>query len=234
MQAAAIKTKAIVTRAVPYRESDMIVTLVSVELGRISASARGCLKPKAKLRYAAEPLNFGEYVLQGKEGKYVITECNQIESFSAVTTDIDRYYAACMALESLDKLSHEPQPALFMRTLATLSDLAYSEKDADVVVTEFLKNLIEINGFALDFAHCNVCKCDLEGEAYFSDRDGIVCKHCKGMTDIPIDGLSRAYISGESDGASHELRTKANIMLSNLVYQMLGVRIGAHYFTETI
>ena len=50
MQVEAIKTKAIVTRAVPYRESDMIVTLVSVDFGKITASARGCLKPKAKLR----------------------------------------------------------------------------------------------------------------------------------------------------------------------------------------
>lgn len=233
MQAVAIKTKAIVTRAVPYKESDMIVTLVSVEHGKISASARGCLKPKAKLRYAAEPFNFGDYVLQGREGKYVITECSQIESFSDVTADIERYYAACMVLESLDKLSREPQPQVFMSALSALNDLAYSDKDADEIVTEFLKNVIEANGFALDFAHCNVCKCDIEGEAYFSDRDGIVCKHCKGFTDVPVDGLSRAYIS-EGSASTHELRVKANFLLSNLVYLMLGVRIGAHYFTESI
>ena len=53
------KIKAIVTRAVPYRESDMVLTLVSPEEGRLTASARGCLKPRAKLRYAAEPMNFG-------------------------------------------------------------------------------------------------------------------------------------------------------------------------------
>lgn len=233
MQAVPIKTKAIVTRAVPYRESDMIVTLVSVELGRISASARGCLKPKAKLRYAAEPLNFGEYVLQGREGRYVISECNQIEAFSSVTAEIDRYYAACLVLETLDKLSREPQPQVFMSALTALGELAYSDRNCDMIVTAFLKSVIEYSGFALDFAHCNVCKCDIEGEAYFSDRDGIVCRHCKGMTDVPVDALSRAYISDGAE-ASHELIMGANNLLSNLVYLMLGVRIGAHYFTESI
>ena len=54
------KVKAIVTRAVPYKETDMVLTLVSLEEGRITASARGCLRPGAKLRFAAQPMNFGE------------------------------------------------------------------------------------------------------------------------------------------------------------------------------
>ncbi len=233
MQAETIKIKAIVTRAVPYRESDMIVTLVGVEEGRLTATARGCLKPKAKLRYAAEPLNFGEYVLSGKNGKYVVTECNQIESFSAVTADLDRYYAAFMALEALDKLSREPQPRIFMRTLTCLGDLAYAtDKDSSAIVTEFLKDILTESGNALDFGHCGVCRCDLEEEAYFSDRDGVVCKHCKSFDSIPIPPDVRSYICGRP--ADVQTAAKANILLSNLVYQMTGVRIGAHYFTEQL
>lgn len=81
MQTADVKVKAVVTRAVPYNESDMIVTLVGVDTGVLTATAKGCLKPRAKLRYAAEPMNFGDYVLSGRNGRYVITECSQIESF---------------------------------------------------------------------------------------------------------------------------------------------------------
>ena len=83
------KVKAIVTRAVPYRDSDMVLTLVSLEEGRLTASARGCLKPRAKLRYAAEPMNFGEYMLAGKGDRYIVTDCVQYDSFSPVTADID-------------------------------------------------------------------------------------------------------------------------------------------------
>ncbi|MEG1529965.1 MAG: recombination protein O N-terminal domain-containing protein, partial [Clostridia bacterium] len=68
------KVKAIVTRAVAYNESDMIVTLVSVEEGKLTATVKGCLKPNAKLRYAASPMNFGEYVLADTHGRYIVTE----------------------------------------------------------------------------------------------------------------------------------------------------------------
>ena len=230
-----IKTKAIVTRAVPYRESDIIVTLVSVDFGKISASARGCLKPKAKLRYSAEPFNFGEYVLNGKNDKYVITECNQIESFSAITADIERYYAGFAILDALEKLSREADPRIFAHALKSLGELAYDNgQSADWITTRFLKGVLDLNGASLDFGHCNVCKCVLDDTAYFSDKDGIVCKHCKSFDDIVIEGVYRAYINGESQNIPHTLAGQANILLANLLNRMLGVKINTRYFTELI
>lgn len=233
MQTAEIKVKAICVRAVPYRESDMIVTLVGVETGKITASVRGCLKKGAKLRYAAEPLNFGDYVLVGKSGKYVVTECSQIDSFNAVTADIDRYYAACMTLNTLEKLCEEAQPRVMLAALRALNDLAYSDNPTDRIETDFLLKVLEESGISLDFANCNVCKCSLESVAYFNNADGIVCAHCKAYDALPIDAISRAYIAGEGY-PSHSLRVKANILLCELVYNMLGVRIGTQYFTEQL
>ncbi len=233
MQAEPVKTKAVVVRAVPYKESDMIVTLVSVDLGRITATARGCLKPKAKLRYAAEPFNFGEYVLNGRNDRYVITECAQIESFSAITSDIERYYAGFAVLDALGQMCREPDATAFMHALSCLGELAYGkDKSVDYVMTEYLKGIMSYNGTPLDFAHCNVCKCDLEDDAFFSEKDGIVCKHCRAVTDIKIERAYRAYINGENPDLPHELRGQANILLANLVYSMLGVKINTRYFTE--
>lgn len=235
MQTADLKVKAIACRAVPYKESDMIVTLVGVDTGKITATARGCLKPKAKLRYSAEPMNFGDYVLSGKGGRYIITECSQIESFSQITQDIERYYAGALVLDVLQKLSPDPQPELFISSLKTLNNLAYTSDDADAIVTDFLLDVLKIFGNELDFKHCNVCKCNLESTVYFKDVDGIVCEHCKGLDGyIPIDVTTRRYLSGEERNITHNLRVKANLLLSELVYITSGVRIGTHYFTEQI
>jgi len=235
MQAEPIKTKAVVTRAVHYGESDMIVTLISVDRGKLTATARGCLKPKAKLRYSAEPFNFGEYVLSGKNGRYVITECNQIESFSRITEDIEKYYAGFAVLDALEKLTREADAEMFMHALKTLGRLAYeTDKNADVIMTEFLLGVLNLTGTTLDFGHCNVCKCDIEDTAYFSDKDGIVCKHCKSFDDIAVDNAYRAYINGEADDTPHTLRAQANILLADLVYRMLGIKINTRYFTEII
>lgn len=234
MQASSVKTKAIATRAVAYGESDMIITLVSVDLGRITAVAKGCLKPKAKLRYSAQPLNFGEYVLSCKNGRYVVTECSQIDAFTAITANLDRYYAAALILEVLQKLSQEPQPVIFLHALQSLKDLAYSTKDCDDIVADFLLQMLKDNGNELDFAHCNVCKCDLEGRAFFKDEDGVVCPHCKGFSGVPIEEKSRLFLANIDRQISHENKAQANMLLADLVYIMLGVRISPHYFTEQI
>lgn len=228
------RVKAIVTRAIPYKESDMIVTLVSLEEGRLTASARGCLKPKAKLRYAAEPMSFGDYILNGSGDRYIITDCSQIEAFTPVTADIDKYYAAILILDVLQKLSVGAQPQLMLHALNALNTLAYSPSDSDETVTDFLLNALADNGSALDFSHCAVCKCDLEAEAGFSVADGIVCVHCRNLGTVPIDAVTRAYIGGENRLLPKRLKIKANMLLAELVYTMLGVRIGNHYFTEQI
>ena len=230
-----LKTKAIVVRAVPYHETDMIVTLVSAEYGKLTATARGCLKPKAKLRYAAEPMNFGDYLLGGKAGRYVIADCSQIESFLPITSDIDKYYAASLTLEVLSKLTpDDAQPALFVDALGALNELAYGEREADEIVTDFLLAALNDNGNSLDFAHCGICGCLIEGDAFFSVADGIVCEHCKTFGCTLVDKVSRAYISGENRAISHALKLRANLVLSEIIYELLGTRIGSHYFAEQL
>ena len=234
MSGAEKKVRAIVTRAVPYKESDMIVTLVSIEEGKITATARGCLKPKAKLRYAAEIMNFGDYVLTGKNGHYIITECSQIESFTQITYDLEKFYSASLILEILQKVSIQPQPKLFLKALEKLQKMAFENMDAYLVVTQYLLDILDENGSHLDFSHCNICKSDLLSNCAFSISNGIVCNHCQNFDTIPIDNQIRQYLSGEKINVSSQIKTKANMLLSSFVYQMIGIKISNHYFTELL
>ena len=225
---------AIVARAVPYGESDMIVTLVSVEEGRLTATARGCLKKGAKLRYAAEPFNFGEYVLAGKNGRYVVAECSQIDSFSPITADIERYYAGAFILDALSKLSEEPSGEIFAAALRALKELAYSSRDENDVTRDFLLSTLAASGSGLNFKACSACGCILDGHAYFSDADGIVCARHAPIGAVAIDKISRAYLAGEGEDTPRTLKLKANILLCDFVYMMIGVRISSRYLTEQL
>lgn len=227
-----LKTKAIVTRSIPYHETDMIVTLVSIEYGLITATARGCLKPKAKLRFASEPLNFGDYVLSGKNGRYVITECSQIDSFINITSDLDRYYASGLVLESLQSLSSEPQPETFMAAITALNRLASMQDDADEIVTDYLIAILKSNGIIYDFNHCNICGCDIDNDAYIKEYDGVVCEHCKGNEYLLIDKISRKYVSKVDNSISHVLKIKVNKLLIDIIYLTLGIKIGKNFFLE--
>ena len=61
------KTDALVLRASDYGENDKIVTLFSLQYGKISAALKGVKKAGAKLKFAAQPFCFAEYVLAKKE-----------------------------------------------------------------------------------------------------------------------------------------------------------------------
>ena len=228
------KVTAIVTRAVPYGDTDMIVTLVSIEEGKLTVTAKGCLKPKAKLRYATEPMNFGEYMLAGKPERLVLADCSQIDSFSPITLDIEKYYAATLILEGLQKLSPESQPTLFMHAIEVLKGMAYEGKSAEDSVTKFLTYAITDNGYEVDFSTCNLCKCLLDGDAVFSEKDGIVCPHCADYTGTGIDAVTRAYLAGENLDIPTHLKNNANMVLADLIGQVLGLRLGKHYFTELL
>ncbi len=228
------KVTAIVTRAVPYGDTDMIVTLVSIEEGKLTVTAKGCLKPKAKLRYATEPMNFGEYLLAGRPERLVLADCSQIESFSPITTDIEKYYASALILEGLTKLSADSQPVLFMHAIEVLKALAYEGKSAEDGVRDFLIHAILDNGYDLNFNTCNLCKCILDGDCVFSENDGVVCSHCAQYKGIAIDAISRAYLSGERTDIPTHLKNKANMTLADVIQQVLGLRLGRHYFTELL
>ncbi len=228
-----VKVRGIVTRAVRYGESDMLVTLSTLENGVITATARGCLKPKAKLRFAAEPMNFGDYVLQGSGARYIISECSQIESFFPIVSDLEKYYAATLILEVLQKVCVQTNPQMIALGLKALDELAYKDKEVDCVIRDFLLETLMLNGNQLDFNVCNICKCTLENQCYFSISDGVLCSHCKGLDGVPIDGYSLKFLQGQTD-ATKTIKRKSNMFLADTVYNLLGVRISNHYFTELV
>ena len=228
------KVTAIVTRAVPYGDADMILTLVSVEDGKLTVTAKSCLKPKAKLRYATEPMNFGEYMLAGKPERLVLADCAQIDSFSPITLDIEKYYSATLILEGLQKLSLESNPSLFMHAISVLKAMAYEGKSADDAVADFFLYALADNGYQVNFSNCGSCGCIIEDDAVFSEKDGIVCPHCAEFKGVVIDSISRKYISGEDRDIPSNLKTKANMILADIIGQVLGLKIGKHYFTEFI
>ena len=54
---------ALMLKAADYNENDKILTLLTAERGRITAGIKGVKKAGAKLKFAAQPFCFAEYVL---------------------------------------------------------------------------------------------------------------------------------------------------------------------------
>ena len=72
-----IKVNALMLRATDYLENDKILTLLTAERGKITAGIKGVKKAGAKLKFAAQPFCFAEYILAERGGRYTVTQASE-------------------------------------------------------------------------------------------------------------------------------------------------------------
>lgn len=145
-----IKARGICLRTTEYGENDRIMTLLTDSKGKIAVRARGVGSPKSKLRHAAVPFAFGEYILTVRGGYYALKTFDYLDSFEAVSYDIIRYYCGAAALETMDKLNEDEVPDVdgFARLLRFLSDICYGGGDVRDFVT-FVLDVLRLSGYGL-------------------------------------------------------------------------------------
>ena len=140
---------AICIRSVDYKDNDKIITLYGTNVGKIAMVAKGAKKPKAKLKYAASPLCFGHYYYSGKGGKQTLVGCDMYDSFFDISIDPEKFYAASVILEILDKMGMENDynNDLFVLSIKGIKDLAYSNVDPKTYLFSQLQSIMKSLGY---------------------------------------------------------------------------------------
>ncbi len=144
------KTDGICLRSVEYGESDRIITLLTDKLGKITVRARGVSSPKSRLRHAAVPFSFGEYILAENGDFYSLRSFDYNDAFTAVSDDLVRYFSATAALEIADKLTEEMVPVNeeMARLLRFLMSVCYDKGGVPEFLRYFL-DMLMIAGYAV-------------------------------------------------------------------------------------
>lgn len=168
-------------RAVDYNENDKILTLLTAERGKISAGIKGVKKSGAKLKFAAQPFCFAEYVLSGKGGKYTDINCSECESFYDLRTDINKFYAASAVLEAAASITFEGGECaeIFYECVKTLSDMCGG--DERLALIKFLLFALEKSGYAITVDSCAECGAALENAEktrFDLDTGAFTCFDC--------------------------------------------------------
>ena len=225
-----IKVNGIVVKSSDYKDNDRLVTLVTFELGRITCLARGVKKPKAKLKYAQEVFNFGEFMLAKRNDSYTLTDCVQTDSFGPITKDIEMYYCGCMMMDILSRISSlESQKGMLAQTIRMLSKLCYDEEAPQRVTTEFLKECLRQNGYDIDYNHCSICGTELTDHAYFLDSAGLICSSCANKSrDIPVNINILKYL--QNGEGSEEIAKVSNAYLAYFLEELVGIKANPMYF----
>ena len=217
------KVDALVLRTADYGENDKIVTLFSLQKGKISASLKGVKKAGAKLKFAAQPFCFAEYVLTGKGERNTVISAALTDGFYPLREDIGKFYAAACVLGVCDTLLFDGivNEELFLRTVNTLKEMCVSD-EADALVS-FMISALGLSGYGLALEHCGGCGKELSGRMFFDLRDG--CFYCSDC----------AKGSGASESTLHELRKGAGMSYDESLAKsgkMRAIRLLSAYFTE--
>lgn len=125
--------KGIVIKHIPVGETDLAVTLLTLERGKISAFARGAKKPNGKLTGNVEPFCFGTFKLYEGRTSYNIMETDIDNYFESFRQDLEGACYGTFFLELADYYSRENNDekqllALLYQSLRALENKSFDRK----------------------------------------------------------------------------------------------------------
>lgn len=125
--------KGIVIKHIPIGETDLAVTLLTLERGKISAFARGAKKPNGKLTGNVEPFCFGTFKLYEGRTSYNIIETDIDNYFESFRQDLEGACYGTFFLELADYYSRENNDekqllALLYQSLRALENKSFDRK----------------------------------------------------------------------------------------------------------
>ena len=180
--------KAICLKRADYLDFDKMLLLYSLEEGKLSAHIKGVKKPQAKLKFAAQQFCFGDYQLSEKNGRFLVINCTEIESFFDLRKDIDAFTCACVMTEFVSVVGQENESnaSLFLLLIKSLIKLT-EDIVPKLVLTKFLLEGIKIAGFGLFFDKCNCCSSTVFSKLYIDNiKGGAVCQNCISDASLPL------------------------------------------------
>ena len=198
-----ITTKALVLRGVDYKESDKILTLLTAEMGKVTASARGCRKKGSPIAAGCQLLCWSEMVLYEYQGRWVVKEATTEREFRGVREDLEKLALACYLAEVTETLALEelPSPELLSLILNSLHGLEKLNKPQSLIKAAFELRAMCLAGYEPLLDGCAVCGCDEVSEPRFHLREGVLhCAPCRGGVG---DGISMPLDDGALQAMRH-------------------------------
>lgn len=176
------KTDAIVIRSVDYKDNDKILTLLTADSGKVTMGIKGVKKNGAKLRFAAEPFCFAEYVYSAGRDRNTVISASLYDGFYALREDIRKFYCACAVAEVSNYFALENDGGeMFWSVVNAVKKICYGD-EKEALVT-FLLRVAAYAGIALDLSCCSVCGGQIDGKSRFHLSTGrFSCASCGGGT----------------------------------------------------
>jgi DNA repair protein RecO (recombination protein O) len=179
-----------VLRATPYGESDLIVQLLTVEHGKVSALARSARKSQRRFGGALGLLVLGRHELrQRRRGAelWSLESSAMVREWTALAADVAAVAHASYAVEVVRELlpAEQPEPAA-LALLVELHDALAAGGPSPSVLRAFELALLDALGSGPSLDRCVGCGAgdtlDLPGTILDVGRGGVACPGCAALT----------------------------------------------------
>ncbi len=200
------KTNALLLRAADYGENDKMVTLLTAERGKIGAAVKGVKKAGAKLRFAAQPFCFAEYVLAERGGRRTVISASLHDAFYTLCEDVEKFYAGAAVSEACDRVALEGMPAgdLLVAAVSALKGVCLGKSAA---LVRFYAQALTFAGYPVQARDCPVCGKLPAGRMRFRFSDGaFYCADCGGEEGVPASESTFLCLRAVAAGADEAPR----------------------------
>lgn len=193
-------TEAVVLGSKNWGDADKMMTLFTKERGLVRAAAFGCRRPRSPLAGGMQMFSYLD--LQLSEGRRVDTvrQCLLRRHYKKLSEDLTAMAYGSFVAEFLREFLPEgqPEPHMFDDLLAILA--AFEQRNPRVTAVAAVYQLMEFTGLQLRYENCVHCGRKIEGDAFFSMKDGgVLCPDCRTPDAKPFSGELRRFIVGLRD-----------------------------------
>ena len=234
MPSAVHDSEALLLRRVELGEADLVVTLFTRTLGRVSALARGARKSQKRFGGALEPFFTLRVRLEERPRSelFALSEASVTRARLGLLTDLARLEVAGRALGWIRKTAppRTPEPESFAHLERVLDRLSSTEGELfpQRELAELGLSLLKSFGWAIDFERCVRCgKPCPEGARGTLDpaSGGLVCRDC-GSARIRVSAVQRKRLARAARGESAALAEDDVSLALDLVESVFAAHAG--------
>ncbi len=211
------KQNGIVLSGINFSENDKLLNIFTLNKGVVCAKIKGVKKAGAKLKFAAEPFCFAEYIFSKSGDKRTVIGASLIDSFYPIRENIQKFFCAGTVTEFIKHFYQEEMvdEKEFMLTINALKEIAYTDDYLSALV-KFLVLALENQGFGLKLDGCFYCENKINARTFFDYRNGaFICEKCFDNVGREINGITLSALIDAKNGSltDEHLGTKKALKL---------------------
>ena len=175
-----VQVTGFILSSMPVGEYDRRIVILSKELGKISAFAKGARRPNSHLIGVTRPFIFGTFECYRGRDSYTIFKAEVKNYFEELVSDLDSVWYGYYFAEIAEYYGKENLDAVQMLNLLYVSFKALTNKSIPNELIRFIYELrmISVNGECPDFFTCRGCGSHDKLDTYSYTYNGMFCSDC--------------------------------------------------------